>query len=46
MVEKNGSLFVLNNVSGKNEFEDFERGLFMEVSNSLNKLISSLRLQK
>ena len=44
MVERNGSLFVLNNVSGKNEFEDFER-LFIEVSNSLNELISSLRLQ-
>lgn len=44
MVERNGSLFVLNNVSGKIEFEDFERGLFIEVSNSLNELISCLRL--
>jgi len=25
-VEGNGSLVVINNVSGKNEFEDFERG--------------------
>lgn len=45
-VEGNGSLVVLNNVSGKVELEDFERGLFIEVSNSLNELISSLRLQK
>ncbi len=45
-VEGNGLLVVLNNVSGKVELEDFERGLFIEVSNSLNELISSLRLQK
>ena len=45
-VEGNGSLVVLNNVSGKIEFEEFERGLFIEVSNSLNELISSLRIQK
>ncbi|KZD29194.1 Syd protein [Bacillus cereus] len=45
-VEGNGLLVVLNNVSGKVELEDFESGLFMEISNSLNELISSLRLQK
>ncbi|MGG0458319.1 SecY-interacting protein Syd [Bacillus mycoides] len=45
-VEGNGSLVVLNNVSGKVELEEFERGLFIEVSNSLNELISSLRIQK
>lgn len=43
-VEGNGLLVVLNNVSGKVELEDFECGLFMEILNSLNELIFSLRL--
>ena len=46
MVERNGSLFVLNNVSGKERIRGFRTWLFIEVSNSLNELISGLRLQK
>lgn len=45
-VEGNGLIVVLDNVSGKVELEDFERGSFKEISDSLDKLIFSLRLQK
>lgn len=45
-VEGNGLIVVVDNVSGKVELEDFERGLFIEISNSLDELISSLSIQK
>ncbi|UOB61867.1 SecY-interacting protein Syd, partial [Bacillus thuringiensis] len=45
-VEGNGLIVVLDNVSGKVELEDFERGSFEEISDSLDELIASLKLQK
>ncbi|KLA03004.1 hypothetical protein B4158_3215 [Bacillus cereus] len=39
-------IVVLDNVSGKVELEDFERGSFEEISDSLDELIASLKLQK
>lgn len=45
-VEGNGLIVVLDNVSGKVELEDFERGSFEEISDSLEELIASLKLQK
>lgn len=45
-IEGNGLVVVINNISGKIELEDFERGCFKEIANSLEDLISSLRLQR
>ncbi|EEK72659.1 SecY interacting protein Syd [Bacillus sp. RC218] len=45
-VEGNGLIVVLDNVSGKVEVEDFERGSFEALSDSLDELISNLKLQK
>ncbi|WP_433959739.1 SecY-interacting protein Syd [Cytobacillus horneckiae] len=45
-IEGNGLIVVIDNISGKVELEDFERDSFKEISNSLDVLISNLRLQK
>lgn len=45
-IEGNGLVVVIHNISGKIELEDFERGCFKEIANSLEDLISSLRLQR
>ncbi|MFS0656942.1 SecY-interacting protein Syd [Bacillus sp. 179-C3.3 HS] len=45
-VEGNGLIVVVDNVSGKVELEDFERGSFEGISDSLDELIASLKLQK
>ncbi len=45
-VEGNGLIVVIDNISGKVELEDFERGSFEEITESLDELISSLKLQK
>ncbi|HDR7964465.1 TPA: SecY-interacting protein Syd, partial [Bacillus wiedmannii] len=45
-VEGNGLIVVLDNVSGKVELEGFERGSFEALSDSLDELISNLKLQK
>jgi SecY interacting protein Syd len=37
---------VIDNLSGKIELEDFERGCLKEIASSLEDLISSLRLQR
>ncbi len=45
-VEGNGLIVVLDNTDGKIELEDFERGSFEGIANSLDELISSLRVKK
>ncbi|TJZ41150.1 SecY-interacting protein Syd [Priestia megaterium] len=45
-IEGNGLVVVIDNLSGKIELEDFERGCLKEIAKSLEDLISSLRLQR
>ncbi|WP_200792916.1 SecY-interacting protein Syd [Bacillus massilinigeriensis] len=45
-IEGNGLIVVLDNITGKVELEDFERGTFKLISNSLDDLISCLRMEK
>ncbi|WP_172299655.1 SecY-interacting protein Syd [Bacillus sp. WMMC1349] len=45
-IEGNGLIVVLDNINGKVELEDFERGSFNEIATTLDELISSLSLQK
>ena len=45
-IEGNGLIVVVDNEDGRIELEDFERGSFEVITNSLDELISSLRLHK
>ncbi|PFQ87122.1 hypothetical protein COL17_25630 [Priestia megaterium] len=45
-IEGNGLVVVIDNLSGRVELENFERGCFKKIANSLEDLISSLRLQR
>jgi hypothetical protein len=45
-IEGNGLLVVIDNKDGKVKLEDYERGSFEIISESIHKLISNLRLKR